>query len=144
MPSHGKSPPASKHSSTQLTLDQDDLTAQVARVLVEMQRQVPVTRKVQRTVEVPLAQYIDSRVEVPVVKEHQIPTTPTEQKTVMVFSVSVLSSSCKRARFFAAPDPIDPKGANHDRDPTGIHYFWNIAAPNARTLVLVRRFSSCQ
>ena len=54
MPSHGKSPPASKHSNTQLTLDQDDLTAQVARVLVEMQRQVPVTQKVQRTVEVPL------------------------------------------------------------------------------------------
>ena len=61
-------------------------------------------------------------------KEHQIPTTPTEQKTVMVFSVSVLSSSCKRARFVAAPDPIDPKGANHDRDPTGILYFGSIAA----------------
>ena len=56
------SPPASKHSNTQLTLDQDDLTAQVARVLVEMQRQV--TQKAQRTVEVPLVQYIDSRVEV--------------------------------------------------------------------------------
>ena len=105
---------------------------------------MPVTQKVQRTVEVLLVQYIDSRVEVPVVKEHQIPTTPTDQKTVMVFSVSVLSSSCKGARFVAAPDPIDPKGANHDRDPTGIHYFGSIAAPNARTLVLIRRFSSCQ
>ena len=89
------SPPASKHSNTLLTLDQDDLTAQVTCVLVEMQRQV--TQKVQITVEVPLVQYIDSRVEVPLVKEHQIPTTSTEQKTVMVFSVSVLSSSCKRA-----------------------------------------------
>ena len=87
------SPPTSKHNNTQLTLDQDDLTAQVARVLMEMQRQVHVTQKVQRTVEVPLVQYIDSRVEVPVVKEHQIPTTATEQKTVMVFSVSVLSGT---------------------------------------------------
>ena len=97
------SPPASKHSNTQLTLDQDDITAQVARVLVEMQRQVPVTQKVQRTVQVPLVQY-------------------------------------KRARFVA----VVPKGANHDRDPTSIHYFGSIAAPNARTLVLIRRFSSCQ
>ena len=51
-----------KHSSTQLTLDQVDLTAQVAHVLAEMQSQVPVTQKVQRTVEVLLVQYIDSRV----------------------------------------------------------------------------------
>ena len=103
---HWRSRPA-----PELTLDQDDLTTQVARVLVEMQRQVLVTQKVQRTVEVPLVQYIDSRVEVPVVKEYQIPTTPTEQKTVLFFCVSTLGK---------------------------------IAAPNARTLVLIRRFSSCQ
>ena len=40
--------------------------------------------KVQKTVEVPLVQYVDSIIDVPVVKLRQIQTIPTEQKTVKV------------------------------------------------------------
>ena len=49
-----------------------------------LQRQVPVFFEVQKTMDVPLVQNIDSIIDVPVVKQRQVQTIPTEQKTVKI------------------------------------------------------------
>ena len=49
---------------------------------VVLQRQVPMSLRVQKTVEVPQVRYIDEIVDEPVVVQGQVPTTQTVQKTV--------------------------------------------------------------
>ena len=49
---------------------------------VVLQRQVPMSLRVQKTVEVPQVRYIDEIVDEPVVMRGQVPTTQTVQKTV--------------------------------------------------------------
>ena len=59
----------------------EDLEQNTADVPVVMQRQVLVIQKAQRTVDVPLLQYIDTTVDDPVAKRRREATIKTPRKT---------------------------------------------------------------
>ena len=61
------------------TVTKEDLEQNSTDILAAMQRQVLVIQKAQRTVDVPLLQYIDTTVDVPVAKQRREDTTGTAQ-----------------------------------------------------------------
>ena len=62
------------------TVTKEDLEQNSTDITVAMQRQVLVIQKAQRTVDVPLLQYIDTTFDVPVAKQRREDTTGEVQR----------------------------------------------------------------